>query len=314
MSRRVRFHGVANFPWQIPAEADCLGMLDRIKVGTHSIEIALPIGDPEANGALLVEPQDYRGEPLAVPLINLRTLWGYRSTANLYYIRAARMSFLLASANNVVTSPEFGELEREFLKWFDIVQHWASAWSRQPLREIGGPQESILHILTKENQVIGTPIRFPGVFFGATPLNRAQLQSAFRRASRGDQLPVEHRLLLSARIAQMEGDRRLAVIEAGSASEVALATAISADLKGRKATTEFIDQTIKGANGVVGLRSLYVALGHALSVSRNRVVTELAEIRNLAVHGGRVPTDPETHGAINHASAIVQEARPLPVI
>jgi hypothetical protein len=289
-------------------------MLDRIKIGTHFIEIALPIDDFEENGAMLVAPQDYRGGPLAGPLINLRTEWGYRSTANLYYIGAAKVSFLLAPTDNVIMSPEFRELEREFLKWFEIVQHWASAWSGQPLREIGRPQGSILNLLTRENRIIGTSIRLPGVFFGATPLNRTQLQSAFRRASRGDQLPVEHRLLLSARIAQMEGDRRLAVIEAGSASEVALAAAISADLTGRRAAMGFIDQTIKDANGVVGLRSLYVALGHTLSVSRNRAISELAEIRNLAVHGGRVPTDPETQGVINHASSIVQEARPLPVI
>jgi hypothetical protein len=289
-------------------------MLDRIRVGIYSINIALPISDAETNGAPLVVPQDYRGEPLAEPLINLRALWGYRSTANLYYIGAARVSFLLAPTDDVVISPEFRDLEREFLKWFDIVQHWASAWSNKPLREIGSPQESALQILTRDNHIVGTPIRFPAVFFGATPINQAQLQSAFRRASRNDQLPVEHRLLLSARIAQMEGDLRLAVIEAGSASEVALAAAISADLRGKRATAEFIDLAIKDANGVVGLRSLYETLGHALSVSRNRVVNELANVRNTAVHGGRMPTASETENAINHASTLVRESRPLPSV
>jgi hypothetical protein len=315
MPRRVRFHGVANFPSQIPVGADCLGMLDRIKVEAHSIEFALPIDGAEVNGAPLVEPRDYRGEPLAPPLSGLPTLrWGYRSSANLYYIAAARVSFLLTPTDNTATSPEFIKLEREFLRWFDIAKHWASAWSGEPLHDIGRPQESILQILTKNNQVVGSPVRLPAVFFGARPINRAQLQSAFRRASSGDQLPAEHRLLLSAQIAQMDGDRRLAVIEAGSASEVALAAAISADLRTKRATAEFIDQAIKNANGIVGLRSLYVAIGNTLSVSGGRVITELANIRNTAVHSGRIPTDPETRRAIGHASVLVHESRPLAVI
>jgi hypothetical protein len=323
MSRRIRFHGVAEFPWKIPVREECLGMLDRIRVGNRSVEIALPINGAGTHetppGAPLLAPQDYRGQPLAGPAISASTVnWGFRFSANLHYIGAARVSFLLTPASSIYTSPEFLELHQDFLNWFDIVQHWAAAWSGVPLR-IGGRQESISLILTKDNRTVGTPILFfPAVTVDLTakavPLSRTQLQSAFRRASQGNQLPVEHRLLLSAQVARMAGDRRLAVIEAGSASEVALAAAVSEDLRSRKATIEFINQTIIDANGIVGLMALYMTLGHILSVSKNRVANELARIRNLAVHGGQIPTDSETQNAINHASALVQDARPLPAI
>lgn len=316
MARRIRFHGVANFPWLIPAKAETLGALDRIRIEKHSIGIALPVASSEANGAPLVAPLDYRKEPLAEPLLSSSTgSWGYRSSADLYYIAAARASFVLAPETNMATSSEFLELSQAFLKWFDIVRYWAAAWTQQPLHDTSKPHGSILQIPTSDDLMAGTPVRLGSVFFGATPLSLAQLRSVFKRASRGDQLPVEHRLLLSARLAQMAKDNRLAVIEAGSAAEIALATAISNEFqKNQKIDVKFINQTIENANGVAGLVSLYLALDQTLPISKNRVGNELARIRNLAVHGGHIPEDPETQLAVNHASALVQSARPLPVI
>src|SRR5258708_2884013 len=112
-------------------------MLDRIRVGTHSIEIALPIAHSEKNGSSLVAPLDYRSQPLAEPLLSSSARnWGYRSSANVYYVAAARVSFLLTPKTNMATSSEFLELGQTFLKWYDIVQHWAAAWSQQPLHDI----------------------------------------------------------------------------------------------------------------------------------------------------------------------------------
>jgi serine/threonine protein kinase len=56
-------------------------------------------------------------------------------------------------------------------------------------------------------------------------------------------LPPDHRLLMQAIMALAEGDYRRAAIDAGTASEVALASAISEQLEAKGLNQEFIDQT-----------------------------------------------------------------------
>jgi hypothetical protein len=260
----------------------------------------------------LVAPLDYRGKPLAEPLLSsFAGHWGYRASAALCYISSARISFLLNPAADVAASSEFRDLGETFLKWFGIVREWAAAWSGEPLRTIGESRGSVLHVPTGGGLMAGSSIRMSSVYIGAAPLTLAQLRSAFGRASRDEHLPVEHRLLLSAQVAQMGGDFRLAVIDAGSAAEVGLAAAISEELGRKGVVGEFIERAIVDANGVVGLASLYAALGHTLAVSKNKVASQLAQVRNGAAHGGRVPTKPEADLAVQHARALVEHARPL---
>lgn len=312
MPRRVRFHGVAHFPWAIPASPDALGIVEQVGLGSHVCKIALPAATSNAVGTPLEAPLDYRRKPLAEPMLSsFAGQWGYRASATMCYISAARISFLLSPTTNVATSDEFRDLGETFLRWFEIVREWAAAWSHEPLRTIGESRGSVLHVPTGGGLMAGTGLRLGSVFIGAAPLTLAQLRSAFRRASRGEHLPVEHRLLLSAQVAQMEGDLRLAVIDAGSAAEVGLASAISEELSHKGVGGEFIERAIVDANGVVGLATLYAALGHTLAVSKNRLASQLAQVRNEAAHGGRMPTRPQAELAVQHANALVQAARPL---
>jgi serine/threonine protein kinase len=69
-------------------------------------------------------------------------------------------------------------------------------------------------------------------------------------------LPPDHRFLMQAIMALAEANYRRAAIDAGTASEVALQSAISELLQAKGVNQEFIDQTIRRANGVEGLFSL----------------------------------------------------------
>lgn len=311
MVRRIRHHGIVQFPWELPLSPDALGLKERIRVGDTTIELALPI----AESGKLTTPLDYRGLPLEEPLQStFANQWGYRSTTRLYYVRAARASFLLPRTDNIPGLAEYRNLSDEFLAWFEIVQYWAAAWSHQLPRPLGIGQShnSVFYVPTGGGYMAGSGARAGAVFFGAEPLTLEQLRGALRRASRGEHLPLEHRLLISAEVAHLDHDLRQAVIDAGSSAEVALGTAVAEYLRAKRIAEDFIEQAIVNANGIVGLTSLYNSLGSILPVSRNRVANELARVRNEAAHGGRTPTHNQALQALQHARTLVQAARPLP--
>jgi serine/threonine protein kinase len=124
-------------------------------------------------------------------------------------------------------------------------------------------------------------------------------------------LPADHRLLMQAIMALAETDYRRASIDAGTASEVALAAAISEELINKGMNTEFIDRTIRIAGGLDGLYSVYRSFGRTLPVSQNKVRANLASVRNDAAHAGRVPSREEATRAVELAHALVTAAHPV---
>ena len=136
----------------------------------------------------------------------------------------------------------------------------------------------------------------------------AQFRSAFMPKI---DLPPDHRFLMQAIMALAETDYRRAAIDAGTASEVALASAIYGELARNGLKPGYIDHTIRTANGLDGLVSLYLSLGHPLPVSQGNVRANLARVRNDAAHAGRVPSPEQANRAVELAHALVTTADPL---
>jgi len=131
-------------------------------------------------------------------------------------------------------------------------------------------------------------------------------------------LPPDHRLLMQAITALAETDYRRAAIDAGTASEVALASAIRALLEAKGLNVEFIEQTIRRAGGLEGLYAEFLSLGSPfpvcrnVPVSRNTVINQLATVRNNSAHAGQVPTSEEAIRAVELAHSLIVTAHPYP--
>ena len=136
----------------------------------------------------------------------------------------------------------------------------------------------------------------------------AQFASAFMP---NIDLPPDHRLLMQAIMALAETDYRRAAIDAGTASEAALGSAISVELQMKGLNPEFIEHIIRSANGLDGLYSIYTSLGHLLPVGRSKVRDQLAGVRNEGAHAGRIPSTQEAIRAVEVAHALVTSAHPL---
>ncbi|MGP3985090.1 hypothetical protein [Streptomyces sp. KR80] len=309
VTRRRRYAGIAHFPEALSVGSDALGLTEEVKIGQHKVRLTLPVFDPDSEK--LAGPPDERLLPDSVESA-FSDAWGYQSGGDLYRVGAARSSILLVPASNMATSDELRRLGESFFRWFDIVFHWATAWSGELVRQVGPKHSSAFNVITDGANIVGSGVSLGGVYLVGVPLTRDQVVGAFRRASRGEHLPPEHRLLLDAQAARMDGDFRRAVIDSATAAEVAIASAISDHLRSKKLTDAFIENLIKRAGGIIGLVDLYVGLGHALGVSKNKLMPELSEVRNNAAHRGWIPTDDIAKTAHRHARTVVGSAKPLP--
>jgi serine/threonine protein kinase len=130
-------------------------------------------------------------------------------------------------------------------------------------------------------------------------------------------LPPDHRFLMQAIMALAETDYRRAAIDAGTASEVALSSAITELLQAKRVPLDFIEQLILRANGIEGLFNEYIALGNPAPVSQNKEISlgairaKLAGIRNKSAHAGAIPSAEEATHAVEVAHSIVTTAHPF---
>src|SRR5205814_10224601 len=144
-----------------------------------------------------------------------------------------------------------------------------------------------------------------------TPLNLAMWRRVIAEANQGRQPPDSVLLLRDARAASHRHNPRKALIDCGTAVEVALSTAIRGRLStvtvDEGAITRFLNKT----NGMVQLFELASALGVSLPCSKNRLTTEIAEPRNTAVHQGAEPASDAARDALATATVLVQSLNPV---
>ncbi|QYX80215.1 hypothetical protein [Streptomyces akebiae] len=322
MTSQHRYSGIAQFPRPVPVDVDVLGLALDVTIGEHQVTVTLPVleGDaqltplPDRLGRLdrLAAPPDVTGAPLPQDLLRAFTdVWGYRSTQRICYVEAVAISPLLGTEEGKLDGA-VRDLGNDFFTWFRILQEWACAWSGEPMQDFDPTRPSAVHVVNAQGAIIGNGLRQRGVYVWPDPLNSARVAGAMRRASAGEWLPPEHRTLLEAVEAKIGAMPRKAVIDAATSVEVALAGFVTRELTSKGLDATFIEEVIKGVNGLMNLHALCTELGANPGVSKNRLAAQLANVRNRAAHAGAVPTWDEVVAACDHAATIVHAISPLP--
>lgn len=313
MPRRIRHYGIFDFPWHLPVCTAALGIKETVRIGGHDVELSFP---QAGNDFHVFPPKDGIPQflsPPAVPRSPFRRSpweWGRRAKIDSHYISAAAFSTLLHFDREWDFQPEFDTLKKGFTDWFQIVQDWAAAWTgAQPGAKISERGSSLRLYAQGKSWTDGGTIT---IHVHDCDMTERQLRGALQRASRGEQLPIEHRMLLSARSASATGDYRKSVIDAATGVEVALASHISSYLASRQTPQEFIDKMIVDVNGLASLFALCIRLGWESGISQPRLNNELTYVRNKAAHAGYTPTSDEARTVRAHATSIVKSLRPLP--
>jgi hypothetical protein len=202
----------------------------------------------------------------------------------------------------------------KFNAWYGNWVEWVGIWT-----ELHSAVDSGLAIETRGQVEVepsgsnGLTGWSPGATLHIFPpqhaATRAIAEASARRASTSEPPPLEWRLWNSARVLQ---DNRRALIDAATASEVALAGAVRKRLN--SIPQDALEAIVNAANGLVGLLKLVEVIdGLPTKRSRSgRVVGKLAKPRNSCVHRGIEPTRREVQAAIREAQTLLEIYSPRP--
>jgi hypothetical protein len=134
----------------------------------------------------------------------------------------------------------------------------------------------------------------------------ATWRAVLDRAGSNEEPPTERLLLHDARMGLRRRHARRAVLDAGTAAEIAMSRLLDAELAGVPAAVGAIVRRQNRELGrlITALRALGVQLSDGLQL-------ELAEPRNTAIHSGYEPDIAVARSAVTLAGEIVEQAGPL---
>ncbi|RNL75334.1 hypothetical protein [Nocardioides marmorisolisilvae] len=138
-----------------------------------------------------------------------------------------------------------------------------------------------------------------------TALGAHEFEAALRNAAVGPP-PLEWLLVRDARLAHENASRRVAVIDAGTATELAISKLLKDQVAGLPDVV--VEQLLAGHRMLGASAKLLKKLG---GTSPENTTKDLIEPRNKAAHQGWVPSAKESYTALMVAVEIVDAAYPL---
>lgn len=280
-----------------------------MKIGSLSSRITLPHSDGNDEWPKLRAVMS-ESNPLYRLVAGIED-WGNQFNDS-WELHGALVSLLVTPGMHPRDSREIVEFRESFAPWFFCARRWVSGKLGTPANgAIRSRRTSIDGVLSDGSHwgvgggtaVVITPGRR-----GATG---AELDAAFQHAAAGDELPIQHDLLLEAHTALFSDDLRRAVVDAATAAEVVLAQWIRRCLEERGLNSDEALSVTNEANGIAELYRLSNALGLCVTPSKNQVIDRIARPRNLAVHAGEGPSHETARKAFDCAQIIVEEVAPL---
>lgn len=326
------FVGVVRLPEELMVTGDALGSSFECRADTAAFALAFPektvLTDIEGGGKLLALDPPSTGwlwAAHAITALQEGNDWGYCSNFDrlpdgglrpaAWTIGRLAMRISLESDDDTAGRDLVARFGSAFDEWFSIALDWFELWSgatptRGALRRLEPSRGQVREVGTQLGGITGWGARLGTLYFweAGRALSMDELASGFEKASAGVRPPAEWELFLRS---QRATDERIAIIEAATAVEVALARALdsrlsSVDARARQLIT-------KQSNGLMGLLKLLEAFGGVEAESLvGEVMRKLAKPRNDAVHRGASPIDSQVASqASATAKAVLDRYSPL---
>lgn len=347
-------HFVIGGSWGLQVDTECLGATFTSRTASHDLEIGLPqrdtqpeipepfrqiLGPPVLNMELI--PPKWVCEPVddleRDEERNVRPVWGtvlVPDTAGVVYPESARNTALVIRCRfyTSVQAPDEDEFEvatKSFLgeldDWWKRFTAWVGVVTGQDFLGLGGymrqgTQSGDIRTWTcVDGQRAANALRssYPSPRYGIPPVNLglADMKRCVNATGCQDP-PAEWSLIRDARLLLNAGQIRRAVLDIGTAAELAMTLLVDRHLDDTN-TDEAVKKAITERYDSLGAMNDLLRSFKPELLSPN-VQTDLIALRNIAIHGrnrsgkrwDQITID-EAIKAFHTAAAIVDAARPL---
>lgn len=331
MPRSIQLIGVYKLPASLTVSEGCLGKRIKIAVGGLSGKARLPKLDWSGEDPCLVMPDlppaiKDRAERYITAMDEGWRYWGgvgswnqQRRSISGAYIEAVGVEFKVplhsitysgyTHGRGQPQGPVIDGLFSEIDSWFDRVRTWVEAAIDQdadphyPINSAMSPGRGLM-LMTEEDGAASLPASSSTIYVTMTRCDVITLPILYRvirQANEGAAPSDPHLLLRDSRAALRRDHLRRAVIDAGSAVELALA-----DFNSRVIHVS----PARGRLPTLGWYVKQAAIAAGAGVPTNTQV-DLVNVRNDAIHQNRVPSRDETILALGLSKGIVDRVDPL---
>ncbi|WP_139812787.1 hypothetical protein [Prescottella equi] len=305
--------------------ASCCGKSFESATASYVIEVHIPQLPILSQDAMLVTPQEVAPVSDAdVADERERSLkWGvvidWAAHKNGQQIptsvRVLRLGFkaLEAVADSKVLSGVRESVAAELDAWWERFSTWVAVLTGQD------PRDYLRAVAATRHEPVWTWVdgepyrRGQGISEDAArrrrqfdPLDEATLTACMKLAARGDEPPAEWTFIRDARSAVIAGDYRRAVIDAGTAAELAITELLDQHLSVVEPTVA--EALLARARALEQRSSLMKDLG--AGTEPKGFTNDLKKPRNIAAHKGHAPSKDVAEKAIAVALDLVEQSTP----
>ena len=305
---------------------DCLGVSFQSRIESHALTITLPrLGSGESLSPLVRPPWKFvRGDTGQDALAVVGESWGrvggttepHEATPSYAVVHQCIVESSIDAGDEWEFRKGVSEFSRKMDRWWLAFTDWLAALTDQNFVRLGSAQLSVseLGFRAWSGDQHGHRHTQTGSYFSEVPrepepVTVEHLRKCMRLASKGDRPPTEWLLIRDARSLAAEGEYRRAVLDAGSAAELALTALLETHLY--PAGDEIRKALFDRYRTLGGLKDLAEQLVRAKLP--DQLQDNLITPRNHAVHR---PHEPVTRGtatlAIAKAAEVVASAYPIP--
>ena len=289
----------------VHTSVEALGLRQTTTIGTTECRLLLPVRASESRD--LAAPATPDGDHGQDPGWPAPVGWGssFIFSSGSFIIRAVGV---IPVGITIPSGREHVAFDRAVAQWKHFLRDWLAVAAEGPT-DLGEYYAGATFF--------GSPEHDAEIFYEPYPARRNHWprsvssrawSHALGHAAAGDQPPLARGLMTTATRAAITANWRAAIIDAATATEVALTAGLAARLSA-EASPHVIEALI-GRTRMLGSRlDLARELGMTLPAT---IRADLVEHRNAAVHRGADVTGSHAEAAISAAWTVVHEYDPLP--
>lgn len=315
-------------------ESECLGQTFTSRTSGRDIAVSMPRMPSDWQGVGFLEPPNWAHTNFAddeqrIKFSDETFDWGATSgfknnadgTQSPEFARVRRWGFI-TDIDDFSNKFEFFDSRsrtvREIEDWWNLVSTWISIFTKQDFVEIGktGSGIRVGPIVTWCGNGAGQRVNgsrdtsIPVVNdVGVDRIDEATLRRCLGLAASATQPPDEWLFIRDARSLINARQYRRAVIDSGTAAELAFTSLIDRQFAANGTSQQDRDQKFSSHKGLYRLSQLLVSenAGTAPALLNE----ELGRPRNNAAHRGYAPTLAEAQAAVAKSTEVVEQAYPL---